>query len=200
MITAATATGLSVRQLCALFGVNRAWYHAARGRAEADPDGALRAAVEQLALEFPRYGYRRVTAALVRAGWAVNHKRVVRVMRDAALLCRPRRRFVRTTQAGPGRPVYPNLLPQTTLSGLNQAWIADITYIRLPTRFVYLASILDAYSRRLPMAASPTTAHLFIVQPFSGAGGTLMNLFSTHPPIEERVRRLRAMRRGMRYA
>jgi putative transposase len=148
MITAATATGLSVRQLCALFGVNRAWYHAARGRAPADPDGALRAAVEQLALEFPRYGYRRVTAALVRAGWAVNHKRVVRVMRDAALLCRPRRRFVRTTQAGPGRPVYPNLLPQTTLSGLNQAWIADITYIRLPTRFVYLASILDAYSRR----------------------------------------------------
>jgi putative transposase len=84
MILAATAAGLSVRQLCTLFGVNRAWYYAHRAAAADDPDVELRAAIERLALEFPRYGYRRVTAALRRAGWAVNHKRVLRVMREEA--------------------------------------------------------------------------------------------------------------------
>jgi putative transposase len=148
MIDAAMAAGLSVRQLCTLFGVNRAWYYAHRAAGTTDPDVELRAAIEQLALAFPRYGYRRVTAALTREGWRVNHKRVLRIMRAESLLCQLRKRFVVTTQSGHGRAVYPNLLQATAVTGLNQAWVADITYIRLPTRFVYLASLLDVHSRR----------------------------------------------------
>ena len=146
MIRAALPARGSVRAWCRLFDVSRSWYDAVPPAA--DPDVALRAAIEQLALEFPRYGYRRVTAALRRAGWEVNHKRVLRVMREESLLCQLRKRFVRTTQAGAGAPLYPNLLKDTSLTGLNQAWVADITYVRLPRRFVYLASLLDAYSRR----------------------------------------------------
>jgi putative transposase len=148
MIAAATVSGPSIRQLCRLFGVNRAWYYAHLAGQAADRDVELRAAIEALVVEFPRYGYRRVTAALVRDGWRVNHKRVLRVMREESLLCQLRKHYVVTTQSGHGRPVYPNLLKPTAVTGLNQAWVADITYIRLPTRFVYLASLLDAYSRR----------------------------------------------------
>jgi putative transposase len=147
MIATAPA-GVSIRHLCQVFAVNRAWYYARPAAQAADSDVALRAAIEALVLEFPRYGYRRMTAALTRAGWRVNHKRVLRVMREESLLCQLRRRFVVTTQSGHGRPVYPNLLQATTVTGLNQAWVADITYIRLPTRFVYLASLLDVHSRR----------------------------------------------------
>jgi transposase InsO family protein len=141
---------LSQRRLCGLFGVSRSWYHACPSAEErAARDVALRDAIEEIALAFPGYGYRRVTHALARAGWAVNHKRVLRVMREEALLCHLKRRFVVTTTASRhGCPTYPNLLAQTTLDGLNQAWVADLTYIRLPTTFVYLACLLDAYSRR----------------------------------------------------
>ena len=144
----ATHPALSVRRLCALFGVGRTGYWAHIHALGATRDTALRAAIEQIVLAFPGYGYRRVTAALRREGCDVNHKRVLRVMREESLLCQLQRRFVATTDSRHGYATYPNLLRDVVLTGLNQAWVADITYIRLPTTFVYLACVLDAYSRR----------------------------------------------------
>ena len=99
-------------------------------------------------LAFPGYGYRRVTKALAREGWAVNHKRVLRVMRQESLLCQLKRRFVATTDSGHELRTYPNLVAGFDPTGPDQVWVADITYVRLPTAFAYLACVLDAWSRR----------------------------------------------------
>jgi putative transposase len=140
---------LSLRRLCRLLGVSRRWYYAhPRADARAERDLDLRDAIERVTLDFPGYGYRRVTHAVQREGWQVNHKRVLRVMRQEALLCHLKRRFLVTTDSAHGLPTYPNLLAEVTLNAPNQAWVADITYVRLPTSFVYLACVLDAYSRR----------------------------------------------------
>ena len=109
----------------------------------------LRDAMQRIALEFPSYGWPRMTEELKRRGWAVNHKRVYRMMRQDNLLCLRRRKFVVTTDSAHALPVYPNLAGAMTLTGLDQLWVADITYIRLRAEFVYLAVILDAYSRRV---------------------------------------------------
>jgi putative transposase len=109
----------------------------------------LRDVIQKLAVEMPAYGYRRITMALRRVGWLVNHKRVLRLMRADNLLCLRRRAFVRTTDSDHQLRVYPNLARELTLSGLNQLWVADITYIRLLLEFVYLAVLLDAFSRRV---------------------------------------------------
>ena len=109
----------------------------------------LRDAIQKQALQMPAYGYRRITAALQRAGWEVNRKRVLRLMRADNLLCLRKRAFVRTTDSDHELPVYPNLARELKPSGLNQLWVADITYIRLALEFVYLAVILDAFSRRV---------------------------------------------------
>jgi len=113
-------------------------------QAEAD----LRDRIEAICLEFPRYGYRRVTHQLRREGELVNHKKVLRVMRESDLLCRVKRRWVKTTDSNHGFVRYPNLIKGLTVNGLNQVWLSDITYIRIRTGFVYLAAILDAFSRR----------------------------------------------------
>jgi transposase InsO family protein len=105
--------------------------------------------IEAICLEFPRYGYRRVTAQLKREHIFVNHKRVLRLMRESDLLCRVKRRWVNTTDSRHGFPRYPNLVRDVGVSSLNQVWLADITYIRIRTGFVYLAGILDACSRRI---------------------------------------------------
>ena len=144
-----TFPALPVTRLCTLFGISRSAYYAYRGRNTVEErEILLRDAIERLVLDFPGYGYRRVTRQLQRDGWNVNHKRVLRVMREESLLCQLKRRFVTTTNSGHARPIYPNLLTNRALNGVNQAWVADVTYIRLPTTFVYLAAILDAYSRR----------------------------------------------------
>jgi transposase InsO family protein len=151
MITAAHAAypELSVRRLCAAVGAGRTWWYTRPSADEiTERDTALRDAIERMVLEFPGYGYRRVTKALQREGWDVNHKRVLRVMRDEALLCQLERRFVRTTDSAHALRTYPNLLAEMVLAGPDQAWVADITYIRLPTTFAYLACVLDAWSRR----------------------------------------------------
>jgi transposase InsO family protein len=109
----------------------------------------LRDAMQRIALEFPSYGWPRMTEELKRRGWAVNHKRVYRLMRQDNLLCVRRRKFVVTTDSAHALPVYPNLAGAMTLTGLDQLWVADITYIRLRAEFVYLAVILDAFSRRV---------------------------------------------------
>jgi transposase InsO family protein len=104
--------------------------------------------IEAICLEFPRYGYRRVTYQLKHEGWKVNHKKVLRLMRESDLLCQVRRKRVRTTNSNHRFPRYPNLIKGVVVGWLNQVWIADITYIRIRTGFVYLAAILDACSRR----------------------------------------------------
>ena len=139
---------LRVAHLCDVFGVNRAWYYGRLSEPElTEAEIALRDAIERIVLAFPGYGYRRVTAELHRQGHRVNHKRVLRVMREEALLCQLKRHFVATTDSRHAHATYPNLLAETTLTAPNQAFVADITYIRLVRQFVYLAAILDAYSR-----------------------------------------------------
>ena len=109
----------------------------------------LRDRIEAICLEFPRYGYRRVTHQLKHEGWEVNHKKVLRLMRESDLLFRVRRKWVKTTDSRRRFPRYPNLIEGMMVSRLNQVWLADITYIRIRTGFVYLAAILDAFSRRV---------------------------------------------------
>jgi putative transposase len=141
---------LGIVELCELVGVSRSWYYERPTRpTQAERDLDLRDAIERIVLEFPGYGYRRGTKALGREGGAVNHKRVLRVMRQESLLCQLQRHVVATTDSRHDRAVYPNLLADRVLTGLNQAWQADITYVRLPTAFVYLAVILDAFSRKV---------------------------------------------------
>lgn len=108
----------------------------------------LRNEIQQIALRWPAYGYRRVHAELVRQGWSVNHKRILRLMRVDNLLCVRRRKFILTTHSQHGLPIYPNLTEELVLTNIDQLWIADITYIRLQLEFVYLAVLLDAFSRR----------------------------------------------------
>jgi putative transposase len=98
-------------------------------------------------MRWPAYGYRRVHHELIRCGWRVNHKRVLRLMRVDNLLCLRRRKFVLTTDSRHELPIYPNLAKDMVLTGINQLWLADITYIRLEVEFVYLAVLLDAFSR-----------------------------------------------------
>jgi putative transposase len=143
------ADALPVTRICRALRLGRATYyrwHAAGPMP--DQDIALRGHLQQIALEMPAYGYRRITHELQRRGVAVNHKRVLRLMREDNLLCLRKRSFVRTTDSAHALAVYPNLVPELRVDGLDQLWIADITYVRLPQEFVYLAVVLDAYSRR----------------------------------------------------
>jgi transposase InsO family protein len=109
----------------------------------------LRDRIEAICLEFPRYGYRRVTHQLRHEGWQVNHKKVLRIMRESDLLCRARHKWVKTTDSRHHFPRYRNLIKGMVINRLNQVWLSDITYIRIRTGFVYLAAILDAYSRKV---------------------------------------------------
>src|SRR5437879_7972180 len=109
----------------------------------------LRNEMQKIAAEWPCYGSRRITQELKARGWEVNRKRVQRLMREDNLLCVSKRKFVVTTDSAHGLKVYPNRAASMILTGVDQLWVADITYIRLEEEFVYLAVILDAYSRRV---------------------------------------------------
>jgi len=140
---------LSVRHLCKMLHVNRRWYYASRQPSKAqEVEATLREGIEQIVQEVAGYGYRRVTHALRRAGWSVNHKRVLRIMREESLLCRHTRRFVHTTDSHHRYHVYPNLVQGMQAEAPDTVWVADLTYIRLPSTFAYLACVLDAYSRK----------------------------------------------------
>jgi transposase InsO family protein len=145
------ATPISLERLCGLALVRGAGFYRWRGASEAvDRDLDLRDEIQRIALEFPYYGWPRVTRELGDRGWRVNHKRVYRIMREDNLLCLRRRKFVvATTDSNHERPVYANLAREMEPTGINQLWVADITYIRLELEFVYVAVILDAYSRRV---------------------------------------------------
>jgi putative transposase len=145
-----TETRLSVVRMCEVAGFSRAGYYRSMDpekTAAADVD--LRDQIQKIALEWPSYGSRRITKELKARGWKVNRKRVQRLMQEDNLLCVVKRKFVVTTDSAHGLKVYPNLAGSMILTGVDQLWVADITYIRLQEEFVYLAVILDAYSRRV---------------------------------------------------
>src|SRR3954454_13649046 len=145
------ATPVPLLRLCELATVSRAGFYRWRSAEPgADPDLDLRDEIQRIAVEWPCYGWRRVHAELWRRGRIVNHKTGRRIMREDNLLCLRQRKFVvTTTNSKHGWAVYPNLASSMELTGVNQLWISDITYIRLETEFVYLAVVLDAYSRRV---------------------------------------------------
>ena len=118
------------------------------GASRPDRDMDLRDQIQRIALEWPSYGRPRITAELRRRGWTVNPKRVYRLLGEDNLLWVRKRKFVVTTDSNHGRKVYPNLAADMVLTGVDQLWRADITYIRLREEFVFLAVILDAFSRR----------------------------------------------------
>jgi putative transposase len=141
---------MTVRKMCELAGVSRAGFYRGPGQvAELSRDDSLTAELQKIAGKRRRYGYRRMTGELQAHGWVVNHKRVLALMRKRHLLCRRRQRWMRTTDSRHGLASYPNLTRGLKVSGLNQLWVADISYIPLQQGFAYLAVILDAHSRRV---------------------------------------------------
>jgi putative transposase len=140
----------SVNGACSALGLPRStWYRLCNGILLPDPDIELRDQIQKIALAKTVYGYRRMTAELGRSGVVVNHKRVLRIMRKDNLLCLRKRHFITTTDSEHGLLVYPNLAAGLLVDAINQLWVADITYIRLRGEFIYLAVVLDAYSRRV---------------------------------------------------
>ena len=125
------------------------WYRLRHQSDTSDPDTLLRDQIQRIALDRPTYGYRRITAQLKREGQKVNSKRVRRLMGEDNLLCLRWKSFLITTDSKHHLPIYPNLTANLNINKLDQLWVADITYIRLQREFVYLAILLDAYSRRL---------------------------------------------------
>jgi putative transposase len=139
-----------VNALCQMTGLSRAGFYRWRRPRQATPvKMELRDQMQKVALESPAYGYRRITCELQQRGFEVNDKRVLRMMREDNLLCVRRRAFVVTTDSRHNLPVYPNLAHEIKPTAINQLWVADITYIRLLTEFLYLAVVLDAFSRRV---------------------------------------------------
>jgi transposase InsO family protein len=141
---------LGIEQMCALAGVSRAGYYRHwQASAPREEETELRDAVQRIALANRRYGHRRITAELRRSGWVVNRKRILRIMRQDNLLCLPKQAFVPATTDSRHRwRIHPNLARRLTPMAVNQLWVADITYVRLAEEFIYLAVILDAFSRR----------------------------------------------------
>jgi putative transposase len=142
---------LTVERMCALAGVNRAGYYRQwRASAPRQEEAAARDAIQRVALTKRRYGYRRIAAQLRRDGFVMNHKRVLRLMRRDNLLCLRKRPFVpMTTQSRHEWRIVPNLARGLVPTGLDQLWVADITYVRLAEDFAFLAVLLDAFSRRV---------------------------------------------------
>lgn len=146
---------LSLNRLCSALGVSRSgyynWLHRRDAPSSADAlaeETELKEQIHKIVLEFPGYGYRRVTKELRRRDYLVNHKRVLRLMREESLLCRRNKRIFRTTNSSHNLPVYANLAKNMNVTDINQLWVADITYIRLPGEFLYLAVLIDIYSRK----------------------------------------------------
>ena len=142
---------LSIERMCQITGVSRAgFYRSLQERAPVEEDMEVRSEIQKIFAEHKRrYGYRRVSAELRRRGMVVNHKRVARLMQEDNLLAVQPKAFVVTTDSDHELEVYLNLASRMKLTGVNQLWVADITYIRLHKEWVYLAVILDAFSRKV---------------------------------------------------
>jgi putative transposase len=138
-----------VQSMCAALGVSRSWYYERpREVMQSEEEVLLRDAIERYLVDVPQSGYRPVTRHLRASGLCVNHKRVLRIMRQESLLCRLKKQFVVTTDSEHAHTIYPNRIKGWSPVRCDQVWVCDITYIRLPSGFCYLAVILDAFSRR----------------------------------------------------
>src|SRR3989344_4477931 len=143
------ATSLPKGKACKAFEVSKQSFYKWKKREPLpNNDSNVLGSMKQIALEFPKYGYRRITKALHRQGQQVNHKRVHRIMKENNLLVRRKKFRPVTTQSSHGLEVYPNLAKDLVVTKLNQLWVSDITYIYLPLGFAYLAAILDIFSRK----------------------------------------------------
>lgn len=139
---------LPVTKACKTLSISKPTYYRWNNQDYSDPDVKLKPAIHEIALKFPYYGYRRITKALHRKEFMVNHKRVLRIMKEDNLLCIRRRFKPITTQSNHCHKAYPNLIRDIDLKGINQVWVSDITYIKLLKEFVYLAVIIDLFSRK----------------------------------------------------
>ncbi len=151
--------------MCHAAQVSRAgFYRDWQARAPRAEEMELRARIQQIVVKHRRnYGYRRVGYELRDQGWIVNHKRVARIMREDNLLALRRGKFMVTSASRHDLPVYGNVAAQMQLTGINQLWVADITYIRLREEFLYLAVVLDAFSRRVVGWALDDSLHAALV-------------------------------------
>lgn len=157
--------GVTVTSLCRTLSVSRSGYYGylesknSMAKIKKEQEEIIKNQMEQIALKFPRYGYRRITRELVRRGFTINHKPVLRIMSENDLLCQHKKKFVVTTDSNHDLKIYPNLLrfknqngdwEKFVVTNINQVWVSDITYIPLTNgRFVFLAVILDLYSRKV---------------------------------------------------
>lgn len=141
---------LPISHICDNFGLNKSTYYNWKNSSEdIRHDNRLKMLIKKIALEFPFYGYRRITKELQIKGFSINHKKVLRIMKEEKIVCRRKKRFRPvTTQSNHSYRVYPNLIRDLIVTGLNQLWVADITYVHLPNDFVYLAIINDIFSRK----------------------------------------------------
>lgn len=141
---------ISVANACSVLKLSRSNYYDWKIRGQPkDMNLDLRNEIQNIALEFPFYGYRRITKELHRRSLTVNHKRILKIMREDNLLCLRKKQFKPvTTQSDHDYNIYPNLIENIKVTGLNQVWVSDITYIRLPQEFIYLAAIIDIFSRK----------------------------------------------------
>lgn len=142
-------TNVPVERACNTFGVSKqAFYDWKKTDSSANTDETVLKVIQEIALEYPKYGYRRVTHELRRRSLCVNHKRVRRIMKENNLLVRRKKFKPITTRSNHDLPIYPNLVKDIVVTRLNQVWVADITYIGLAHEFIYLAAILDIFSRK----------------------------------------------------
>ena len=138
----------SIQESARIMGINSStyYYKPKKNPEKTNHDADIAVAIEAVAIEFPYYGYRRITAALRRKSIAVNHKKVAKIMKNMGIQCRKKKRFVSTTDSKHNLKIYPNLSKDLVVNGTDQLWCADITYIRILTGFVYLAAAIDAFS------------------------------------------------------
>lgn len=141
---------LPIQNACSALGFSKsAYYESLKSPIIGLSDKPIKKSIYDVAIEYPKYGYRRITKEMQRRGTLVNHKKVLRIMREENLLCKPRKKFrITTTDSNHNFPTYTNLAKDKTLTGINQLWVADITYVHLVSDCVYLAVIIDVYSRK----------------------------------------------------
>lgn len=139
---------LTISKVCEGLPISKASFYRWKNKEDKPENEVVLKEIQEITLEFPKYGYRRVTKELHRRNKRINHKRVLSVMKENNLLVRKKKYKPITTQSNHGLPLYPNLIRGVTVTGLNQVWVADITYIRLPKEFIYLAAIIDIFSRK----------------------------------------------------
>jgi transposase InsO family protein len=194
MMTSASQGEIGIERMCQITGVSRSGYYRRWQRsAPRQEETGLRDVIQRLALKHRHYGYRRIGALLRREGWQANHKRVLRLMREDNLLCLRHTPFVPTTTNSHHRwYIVPNLARGMVLTGLDQLWVADITYVRLAEEFGYLAVVMDAFSRKVVGWA--LEAHL---QAQLASSALMMAISARQPP---RGGLIHHSDRGVQYA